>query len=152
MHDLRTRIAEQFGATVAGADRLNPLVLAYVGDAVFELYVRTMLIDAHDAKAHALHRMSASRVRASAQAKAAKGLFSELTEKESDIYTRARNAKPHTMPKNALPEDYSHATAFETVIGYVYLSGDEERALYLMKRALEIEAVVDAAVPRPYKG
>ncbi|MGI6150968.1 MAG: Mini-ribonuclease 3 [Christensenellales bacterium] len=152
MHDLRTRIAAQYDAKIAEADRLNPLVLAYVGDAVFELYVRTMLIDAHDAKAHALHRMSADRVRASAQAKAAKGIFAELTEQESAVFTRARNAKPHTMPKNAQPEEYSHATALEAVIGYAYLSGDEERALYLMKRALEIEAVVDTAIPRPYKG
>lgn len=152
MHDLRTRIAAQFGAKVAEADGLNPLVLAYIGDAVFELYVRTMLIDAHDAKAQALHRMSANRVRASAQARAAKGLFAELTERERAVFTRARNAKPNTMPKNAEPEDYSHATAFEAVIGCAYLSGDEERALHLMKRALQIEAVADTAAPRPYKG
>jgi len=152
MHDLRTLIAEQNKAVSPDACGLNPLVLAYVGDAVFELYVRTAMIDSHDAKAGALHHMSARRVRASAQAKAAAGIFGELSESEREIYLRARNAKPNTLPKNASPEDYAKATALEAVIGCAYLSGQEERALYLMKRALEVEAVNDAAIPRPYKG
>ncbi len=152
MHDLRTMIAKQYGHIPCEAGMLNSMVLAYVGDAVFELYVRTMLVDAHDSKAGELHRMSASRVRASAQARAAKGVLPELTEGELAVYKRARNAKSNTMPKNAEPEDYSYATAFEAVIGFSYLSGDEARALYLMKRALEIEAVEDKQRPRPYKG
>ena len=102
-------------------ERLNPLVLAYVGDAVFELFVRTVLAGEHDAKAHALHVMSSRRVRAGAQAAAARGLFDELSEEERAVFLRGRNAKTHSAPRHAESGEYSYATALECLFGYLYL-------------------------------
>ena len=140
------------GAAANDPAQLNPLVLAYAGDAVFELFVRTVLIDGHDAKAHALHVMSSRRVRASAQAKAARALFEELSEKERAVFLRGRNAKPHSLPKNADVEDYSYATALEAVLGYVYLLDDQQRLMELMRKALSAEAVVDPVAPKTFRG
>ena len=119
------------------AAQLNPLVLAYIGDSVFDLAVRTMLICGHDAKAHALHRMSSRRVCAAAQAQALSTLLPVLEKEEMAIVQRGRNAKPGTIPKNAAPEDYAAATGLEALLGWLYLSEKEERLLSLLKLCLE---------------
>ena len=152
MDSVSALILKEAGGEVKEPARLNPLVLAYVGDTVFDLYVRTQLVASHDAKVSALHFMSARRVCAAAQSKGAKAIFPELNQQEQAVFMRARNAKPHTIPKNADPEDYAYATALEAVLGYLYLSGEDERLFALCKSALQAEAVTDSPKPRPYKG
>lgn len=118
-------------------EQLNPLVLAYVGDSVFDLAVRTLLVETHDSKAHDLHVMSARRVKASAQARAAEEISAMLDDAELQIFKRARNAKPGSIPKHASREDYAAATGFEALIGYLFLAGKQERMLELIKAAIE---------------
>lgn len=152
MDSIQQHILHHCGGEVKDPARLHPLVLAYVGDTVFDLYVRTSLIANHDAKVNVLHTMSARRVCAAAQCKGAKALYELLDEGEQAVFMRARNTKSNTIPKNADPEDYSYATAIEAVLGYVYLTGNDERLFELCKYALDHEGVVDRARPKPYKG
>lgn len=109
------------------AAQLNALVLAYVGDAVQDLAVRTYLATHRKANAHALHIEAVGQVRASAQAGMLHRILDRLTEQEQAIYRRGRNAKSATVPKNADMAEYRVATGLEAVLGYLYLSGQTER-------------------------
>ena len=151
METFRTLCRGETEGRAAPPERLNPLVLAYVGDAVFELFVRTVLADEHDAKAHALHVMSSRRVRAGAQAAAARGLFDELSEEERAVFLRGRNAKTHSAPRHAESGEYSYATALECLFGYLYLADRQERLMQLMRRALEIENITDPEEQKPFR-
>lgn len=108
-------------------NEMNPLTWAYIGDAVFELYIREKLVNITRLKPHKLHLESIKFVKASAQAEALKQIEETLTEEEKDIVRRARNTKNHHLPKNADINDYMYATAFEGLIGYLYLTKKEER-------------------------
>ena len=101
---------------------LSPLTWAYVGDAVYELYIRTNLVNKTKLKPHKLHIESIKYVKAKAQANILKEIMDKLTDDEKEIVRRARNAENHHLPKNAEPEDYMYSTAFEGLIGYLYLS------------------------------
>lgn len=116
---------------------LNPVVLAYMGDAVFELLVRQYLISLPNNKSHHLHSEATKRVSAKAQRKLLERLQPLLTEEEADIARRGRNAKSGTPPKNADPADYRQATALECLFGYLYFEGRMERIGVLMRAALE---------------
>ncbi len=111
---------------------LSPLVLAYVGDAVFELIVRTRLVRAGNRPVNDLHRSAAGIVSAKAQSAFVKTLLPLLTEEEFAVYQRGKNAKPHTTAKNASNADYHRATGFEALIGYLYLTDRLERILELL--------------------
>lgn len=102
-------------------------VLAYIGDAVYELNVRLYLSRKSRAKSGTIHRETVKWVSAAAQARAALRLWPLLDENEKSIYRRGRNSQPASMPKNADPADYQAATGFEAVIGYLYLSGEMDR-------------------------
>ena len=132
-------------------DQLSPLNLAFIGDTVFDLAVRTMLTQTDRSSVHVLHVESAKRVRASAQAEAARALFPQLTEEEKRIYRRARNAKPGSIPKNASLQDYAAATAFEAVIGYLYLTNQEERMLQCIQEAMRAQTVAPKMSVKPFK-
>ena len=121
----------------AGIDarRLPALTLAFVGDTLCDLYVRTMLIERHALPVHDLHVKASERVNAGAQARAAHTLMEAFTSEELVIYKRGRNAKSHTIPKNANMSDYRAATGLEAVLGYLYLSGREPRAFELLALA-----------------
>lgn len=106
---------------------LSPLTWAYVGDAVYELYIRTKLVNNTKLKPHKLHIESIKYVKAKAQAEILKVLENMLTEDEKDIVRRGRNSENHHLPKNADPADYMYATAFEALIGYLYLTKQDER-------------------------
>ena len=108
-----------------GADvrELSVLSLAYVGDAVFELMVRTRLISGHNATAGRLHKMAKSVVNAGAQAEMYFRIKDMLSEEEAGVFRRGRNAKSATVPKNGSLADYRHATGLEALFGYLYLSG-----------------------------
>jgi len=106
---------------------MSPLTWAYVGDAVYELFIREYLINTTNLKPHKLHIETIKYVKASAQADILKRIEPQLTDEERDIVRRGRNTETHSAPKNANPEDYMYSTAFEALIGYLYLTGQKER-------------------------
>lgn len=119
------------------AFQLNPLTLAFVGDGVYNLYVRTYAVEHMDVKASKMNAFCRDYVKAEAQAKAYRALETELTETELAVAHRARNSHPYNKAKNASGADYMHATALEAVIGYLYVSGQTERLEYIQKAAME---------------
>ena len=106
---------------------MSPLTWAYIGDCVYELYVRQELINKTNLKPHKLHIDAIQYVKASKQAEILQEIMPKLTEEEQDIVRRGRNAENHHLPKNASVEDYMYSTAFEALIGYLYLSRQDER-------------------------
>ncbi|HCT65024.1 MAG TPA: ribonuclease III [Lachnospiraceae bacterium] len=106
---------------------LSPLVLAYIGDAVFELFVRTMVLSLGNAPVNKMHKRSREIVKAKGQSDMYFKIEDKLTEEEQGVFRRGRNAKSHTMPKNADLMDYKHATGLEALFGYLYLQGNMER-------------------------
>ena len=106
---------------------MSPLTIAYVGDAVYELYIRTHLTNVSNLKPHKLHLESIKYVKAVAQAEILDKLHDMLTEEEKDIVRRGRNQENHHLPKNVSTSEYSKSTAFETLIGFLYLTKREER-------------------------
>lgn len=115
-----------------------PLVLAYIGDCVYEIFIRTKMIEKHpDMPVHKLHVHTIKYVKASAQSKSVSAIEGMLTEDEEWIFKRGRNAKSATVPKNADISDYRRATGFEALIGYLYLSGMTERLNEIMEKAFE---------------
>ena len=106
---------------------MSPLTWAYVGDCVYELFIRTYLIDTTKLNPHKLHIEAIKYVKAGAQAKVLQELNDKLTDEEKDIVRRARNANNHHLPKNSNVQEYMYATAFEALIGYLYLSKKYER-------------------------
>ena len=107
--------------------QMNPLVLAFVGDGVETLHVRTKLALSGDAKSGALHRQTAGEVNAHAQSEQAEKVLPYLSEEEMGIYLRARNSKSRHHAKNFSVTDYRRASGLEAVIGYLYLTGEKER-------------------------
>lgn len=116
---------------------LSPLVWAYVGDGVYELFIRTNLINNSNAKPHKLHMESIKLVKAKAQAETLDKIFDKLTSKEREIARRGRNTENHHIAKNANIADYSHSTAFEAVIGYLYLTHQDQRLEEILNMCLE---------------
>lgn len=113
--------------TVQEAKNLNPQVLAFVGDSVYTLFVRTMLAEKFDVKSGKLHTLANEYVKAGGQSDALEKILEILTEEELAIFKRARNYKTHSVAKNANVIDYKRATGFEAVVGYIYLIGNYER-------------------------
>ncbi len=116
---------------------LNPLVLAYIGDAVYEVYVRVYIAKKGEIKTNTLHKASISFVSAHAQSDILEEIEDSLTEEELNIVRRGRNAHSNTIPKNASIADYKKATAFEALIGYLFLKNDIKRLEEIIKITLE---------------
>lgn len=116
---------------------LNPLVLAYIGDAVYEVYVRVYIAKKGEIKTNTLHKASISFVSAHAQSDILDEIENSLTEEELNIVRRGRNAHSNTIPKNASIADYKKATAFEALIGYLFLKNDIKRLEEIIKLTLE---------------
>lgn len=114
-------------------NQMSPLTWAYVGDCVYELYIRTKLVDTTKLKPHELHIKSVKYVKAKAQAETLKKLETILTEEEKEIVRRGRNTQTHHIAKNASMQDYMYATAFEALIGYLYLTKQDDRLVEIMK-------------------
>lgn len=114
-------------------NQMSPLTWAYVGDCVYELYIRTKLVDTTKLKPHELHIKSVKYVKAKAQAETLKKLETVLTEEEKEIVRRGRNTQTHHIAKNASMQDYMYATAFEALIGYLYLTKQDDRLFEMMK-------------------
>lgn len=112
---------------------LSPLTWAYVGDSVFELYIRTYLINKTNLKPHKLHIEAINYVKAKAQAEFLQKTEEILTDEEKEIVRRGRNTKNHHLPKNSNVQEYMHATAFEALIGYLYLTKKYDRLEEILK-------------------
>lgn len=114
------------------ARMLSPLQLAYLGDAVYDLIIRTSLVDRKKLPVNELHKEAVKYVKANSQAKILFSLEDMLTEEEWGIVKRGRNAKSATVPKNANLSDYRYATGFEALIGYLFITGNTERIFELL--------------------
>ena len=106
---------------------MSPLTWAYIGDAVFELYIRNKLINETNLKPHKLHIEAIKYVKAKSQAETLNKIYETLTDEEKDIVRRGRNTQNHHLPKNANVQEYMYATAFESLIGYLFLTKQNER-------------------------
>jgi len=116
---------------------LNPLLLAYLGDAVYEVFIRNHLVAQGISRPQELQKKAVAYVSASAQAKAYRAIEPLLTENERDILRRGRNAKSGSVPKNAKISDYRHSTGLEALIGYLYCLGDQNRLHQIMAQIIE---------------
>ncbi len=119
---------------------LNPLVWAYVGDSVYELYIRIHLTNTSNAKPHKLHMESINYVKAKAQADILDKIEDKLTEEERDIVRRGRNTENHHVAKNAEVADYAMSTGFEALIGYLYLTKQDKRLKEILDKTLELRS------------
>ena len=113
------------------------MTLAYIGDAVYDLIIRTVVVERANRPANALHHITVKYVCARAQARIVEALMDRLNEEELTIYRRGKNAKPHTTAKNASVADYMKATGFEAVLGYLYLKNDVGRILELVREGIK---------------
>ena len=119
------------------AREYSPLALAYLGDAVYELAIRTFVMNHGHTQVNKMHKKTAGLVKAEAQANFYKVLEEELTEEEKAVYRRGRNAKSVTMAKHATMKDYRMATGFEALMGYLYLTEQMERMAELLGHGLK---------------
>ena len=130
-------IREQFKVPDVDIRTYSPLTLAYIGDAVFELIIRTVVVGKGNTRPNRLHGCTSQVVKAGTQSKMIEALLPELTEEEHDIYRRGHNAKSYAVAKNASVAEYRRATGLEAVIGYLYLTDRFERAVELTKMGVE---------------
>lgn len=116
---------------------MSPLTWAYVGDGVFELYIRTKLVNETNMKPHALHIEAIKYVKAQAQAEILNKIYDKLTDEEKEIVRRGRNAENHHLPKNANVQEYMYSTAYEALIGYLYLTKQTERLQEILRISVD---------------
>ena len=116
---------------------MNPLIWAYIGDNVYELFIRTHLVDITNLKPHKLHIEAIKYVKAKSQAETLKRIYEDLSEEEKNIVRRGRNAENHHLPKNANVQDYMYSTAFEALIGYLYLTKKYVRLQEILKMCID---------------
>ncbi len=134
---LKEKFLNEFGLEEQDLRTYSPLTLAYIGDAIFELVVRTVLVERKNTQAEKLHKAATKIVKAETQALMIEAIKEELTEEELAVYKRGRNAKAVTRAKNATMSEYRRATGFEALMGYLYLKGDIERMIELIHLAVE---------------
>ena len=130
---INSYIKEQFGIADVDIRTYSPLTLAYIGDGIFDIVIRSVVVAKGNSRANDLHKRTSEIVKAHTQALMIEALEGELTEEEADVYRRGRNAKSGTMAKNASMSDYRKATGFEALMGYLYLKDDFERIVFLTK-------------------
>lgn len=115
-------------------NQMSPLVWAYVGDCVYELYIRTYLVDTTKLNPHKLHIEAIKYVKAGSQAEFLKEFYENLNDEEKDIVRRARNTNNHHLPKNSNIQEYMYSTAFEALIGYLYLNKNYNRIKEIIEK------------------
>lgn len=130
---LNQEIIDYFEGKEVDIKTYSPLTFAYIGDDVFDLVIRTIVVNKGNTSPNKLHNMVIRYVSAKAQAKMYDAINPLLNDEEQDVLRRGRNSKPHTKAKNASSADYMRATALETLIGYLYLRDDMERIFELIK-------------------
>jgi ribonuclease-3 family protein len=136
--DFAALIRGDFNIGEADIRSYSPLTLAYIGDAVFDLVIRTMLVEKGNSLVNKLHKEASSLVKAGAQCVMVRLIEQELSEEEQSVYKRGRNAKSFTMAKNATVKEYRMATGFEALLGFLYLSGSTERYMYIVKHSVDL--------------
>lgn len=134
---LLSQIKKEFSCEPVDVRTYSPLTLAFIGDCVFDLIIRTVVVERGNRAANGLHKTKSAIVKAQTQAEMAELLLPELSPEEESVYRRGRNAKSYTTAKNASVGDYRKATGFEALIGYLYLQDDMDRVLYLVKKGLQ---------------
>lgn len=137
LENLISGIREEFDLGDVDIRTYSPLVLAYIGDGIYELVIRSLLVGRGNTQAAKLHREASSLVNAGAQAVMLERIKEHLTEEELQIFRRGRNAHSPTMAKHASVSEYRRATGFEALMGYLYLGGQMERLLKLVRLGLE---------------
>ncbi|MCR4955436.1 MAG: ribonuclease III [Lachnospiraceae bacterium] len=129
-------IKQQFDIGDVDIRTYSPLTLAYIGDGIFDLVIRSIVVGKGNTKASQLHKRTSNVVKAASQSEMMERLLPVLTEEEQAVYKRGRNAKSPTMAKNATMSDYRRATGFEALMGYLYLDNQVERMMELIKIGL----------------
>lgn len=129
-------IREQFDIPKKDLKTYSPLTLAYIGDGIYDLVIRSVVVERGNMGAGKLHQTTSQLVKAHAQSEMMHVIESQLTEEEKDVFRRGRNAKSPTMAKNASMTDYRRATGFEALMGYLYLKDEFPRLVELVKCGL----------------
>ena len=130
-------VNEIFNSKEVRPNEYSPLALAFIGDSVFDLVIKSVIVEKANCQVNKLQNKTSTIVRATTQALIVDALKDVLTEEEANIYRRGRNAKPYTKAKNASYSEYCKATGLEALVGYLYLKGDTERLIALIKTGLE---------------
>lgn len=135
---LLEQIKNTFACKEQDVRAYSPLTLAYIGDAIYELVIRSVVVNRANRSANDLHKKTVRYVKAEMQSAMIQALASELTPDEEAVYKRGRNAKSYSVAKNASLGDYRKATGFEALMGYLYLTGETDRMLYLIQKGIEL--------------
>lgn len=135
--DMEEALKKIFEMEPVDANQYSPLTLAYLGDCVYEIVVRTLLVHQGNAPVDKLNRRASTLAKAATQAQMAAAVFDNLTEEEQAILKRGRNAKSYTMAKNATVSEYRRATGFETLIGWLYLKERYDRMAQIIRMGFE---------------
>ena len=138
---LLTKIKETFACEGQDVRAYSPLTLAYIGDGIYELVIRSVVVERANRSANDLHKKTTRYVKAPAQSAMIEALLPELTEEEEAVYRRGRNAKSYTTAKNASVADYRRATGFEALMGYLYLKEDYSRIVELVRKGIPEESL-----------
>lgn len=136
------RIKWEFVCKEVDIKTYSPLTLAYIGDGIYDLIIRTVVVERGNRGANGLHKSTSKLVNAGMQAAMAEALLGEFTEEEAAVYKRGRNAKAYSTAKNATVADYRKATGLEALFGYLYLTDRFERIIELVKKAFAALDVV----------
>ena len=138
MEEILDYLLKPFNIERKEATEFSPLVLAYIGDAVYELMIRSILVSMGNRPVNKLNKDATSLVKAAAQSEIVKLISDNLSEEEYTVFKRGRNSSPHTMAKNASMSEYKYATGFEALIGFLYLDNRCDRVLELVKLGVDL--------------
>lgn len=130
------QLKKEFGCKEVDIRTYSPLALAYIGDSIYDVIIRTVVVERGNQSTKKLHRTAVRYVNAGTQARMAESLQEVLTEEEEEVYRRGRNAKSNSTAKNASLADYRKATGMEALLGYLYLQDRMDRAVELVKSGL----------------
>lgn len=130
------KLKREFACEEVDIKAYSPLTLAYIGDSIYDVMIRTVVVERGNRSANNLHKMSVKYVNAGVQAAMADALLEALSEEELAVYKRGRNAKSYTKAKNATVNDYRKATGLEALFGYLYLQDKMDRIIELIKIGL----------------
>lgn len=135
--NLLEQIKKEFDCKEVDIKAYSPLTLAYIGDSIYDVIIRTVVVERGNRSVNNLHKTTVGFVNAGTQAKIVDALQDILTDEERTVYRRGRNAKSYTVAKNASVEEYRKATGMEALMGYLYLQNRMRRAIELVKAGLE---------------
>lgn len=143
---LYEKIQQVFGENHLKPGDYSSLGLAYIGDAVYDIIIRTIVMKDRNYKVNDLHHMTSEIVKAGSQSKAVRALAEGfLDEEEMTVYRRGRNATAQTRAKNASAGEYRHATGYEALLGYLYMQGRTDRILEIVRKGLDLTEVITDA-------